>query len=179
MTTHPYGAVRRIGDIEIVTPWLTAEEAAAYCGYGSAETIHKAARKGELITSGKGARRFHRDDLDNFLRGLGSGVRSDPSQPARIDTDAGDSDVEEMDTDRPRRNPSPGRRRLQDTHHGEMPADGQDPCAKKDAQRIDPIKGDTDSRSTKTRNKTTRGTPHSREQIDHALRSAVASEDGD
>ena len=63
-----YGAVRHLPVKKVVTPWLTARQAAAYCCYGSAERIYKAVRAGELSPSADtGKMLFHVDDLDEWL----------------------------------------------------------------------------------------------------------------
>lgn len=49
--------------------WMNYEEAETYTGYEKT-TIWRAVRRGELKAGGlKGAPRFHRDELDRWLRG--------------------------------------------------------------------------------------------------------------
>ena len=51
------------------SPYLSYEEAARYCNV-ACTTIWRAKKSGALRASGPGtAVRFHRDDLDNWMRG--------------------------------------------------------------------------------------------------------------
>lgn len=51
------------------SPYLTYEQAATYCNV-ERTTLYRAVRRGLLKASGPGmAVRFHRDDLDAWMRG--------------------------------------------------------------------------------------------------------------
>lgn len=62
-----YGAIRRTPTSSIVSPWLNAREAAAYCGF-SESTIHEKTRQGRLrARRDTGNRRWHVEDLDEWM----------------------------------------------------------------------------------------------------------------
>ena len=46
--THPYGAIRTAGTTTIVSPWLTAEEAAVYCGRRTGQWVRRQVNSGAL-----------------------------------------------------------------------------------------------------------------------------------
>ena len=59
-------AEERVGRTE--SPWLTYPEAAEYCRLDRT-TLWRAVKRGELRVGGVGrAARFHKDDLDAFMR---------------------------------------------------------------------------------------------------------------
>jgi hypothetical protein len=62
-------AVSTQSEPEELSPWMSYEHAAAYAGYDRV-TLWRAVKRGELRVGGlPGAPRFHRDELDRWLRG--------------------------------------------------------------------------------------------------------------
>lgn len=76
-----YGFIRRLAAGDVVSPWLTAEEAAVYCGRNDAEYINSAVRGGRLSQStAKGKRMYHVARLDAFFAPSAS-VTQLPNRP--------------------------------------------------------------------------------------------------
>ena len=78
---HAEQARRRLGieaEVEMKT-WMTSAEVAQYTGLAPA-TIYSKTSRGEIpVHKGSGRPRFHRDEIDAWMRGAGVGADASPS----------------------------------------------------------------------------------------------------
>lgn len=93
MTTN-YGVLRKGRRGQVLSPWLTAEEAALYCGRQSAEWVNEHVRTGELVADDQvgGKSLFRVETLDRFLRREGTSLSSSPSVPVSAADGAEDAE---------------------------------------------------------------------------------------
>src|SRR5690554_1228949 len=97
-----YGIIRKINGFDVLSPWLTADEAGAYCGQ-SGEWVRERVRRGLLVPdrpTESGKMMFLTQTLDDFLRAGGSRATvglapasGDARREDELDKDKGSRDL--------------------------------------------------------------------------------------